>query len=323
MTTWLRTECGLKRLVPCLVAVVATTATVLIAPGIAYGQGSGSALRTATASAQLPSKPAIFNNATWYLRSSLTTGGATSTFRYGVNGDLPVMGDWNGDGHDTVGVVRTTAGPGGTMTYKWYLRNSNSSGPASITPFVFGTKRFVSGDQLGSIPVVGDWNGDGVDTVGVVQYDPDPNAPLTGPIRWLLRNSNTAGPPNIVITYSRGRDRPVVGDWNGDGIDSVGVVRGQTWLLRNSNTSGNAQITFTYGSARYFELPVVGDWDGNGTTTPAVLRNRPPTDSQGGFEDWLFRNSNTSGNANGEIIYGSDAQTIYQPVEFIPRLTWQ
>lgn len=314
-----RTESGAKRLVPRLVAVAAATAAVLVVPGIAQGQGSVSSVQTGSAIAHLSSKPAIFDNATWYLRSSLTSGVATSTFRYGQSGDLPVMGDWNGDGHDTVGVARTTPGPGGTQTYTWYLRNSNSGGTASISQFVFGTKRFVAIDQLGSIPVVGDWNGDGVDTVGVVQYASDPS----GQIQWLLRNSNTAGPPDIVITYSRGRDRPIVGDWNGDGRDTIGVVRGDTWLLRNSNTSGDAQIAFSYGSANYFELPVVGDWDGNGTYTPALLRNRPPTDSQGGFEDWLFRNSNTGGAANGEIIYGSDAQAIDQPVEFIPRLTWR
>jgi len=267
------------------------------------------------------SKPAIIDNATWYLRNSLTSGVATNTFRYGIRGDIPVMGDWNGDGHDTVGVVRTNTLPGGQQTYSWYLRNSNTPGSATITPFVFGTKRFVSPDILGTIPLAGDWNDDGVDTIGVMVYDINPD----GPIQWQLRNSNSAGPPDIVITYSRGRDRPIVGDWNGDGVDTIGVVRGpNSWLLRNSNTSGVAQVAFTYGSGgRFRELPVVGDWNGDGVDTPAVLRNRPATDSQGGYEDWLFRNSNTTGVADGEFIYGSDAQTIFQPVEFIPRLSWQ
>ena len=44
-------------------------------------------------------------------------------------------------------------------------------------------------------------------------------------------------------------DIPIVGDWNGDGIDTIGVVRGNTWYLRNSNTTGVADVTFTFGDA--------------------------------------------------------------------------
>jgi hypothetical protein len=278
-------------------------------------------IQPATVDAQVPvpSKPAIFHDGTWYLRSSMTSGVATSTFRYGQSGDIPVMGDWDGDGDDTVGVVRFTPGADGLLRYTWYLRNSNSGGSATVTPFVFGRVEFVAVDQLGTIPVVGDWDGDGVDTVGVVLYDAD----LSGPMRWHLRNSNTGGVADTVVTYSRGRDVPIAGDWDGDGDDTIGVVRADTWLLRNSIAGGAADISFRYGSASYLELPVPGDWDGNGTYTPAVLRNRPPTDESGGFETWLFRNSNSSGAADGQITYGSDAQTIELPIEFIPRLSWK
>jgi hypothetical protein len=265
------------------------------------------------------SKPAIFHNATWYLRSSLTTGVATSTFRYGRGGDIPVMGDWDGDGDDTVGIVRFTEGPAGTFTYTWHLRDTNSAGSATVAPFVFGDVRFVAVDQLGTIPVVGDWDGDGDDTIGVAVYD----FSLTGHIRWHLRNSNTAGPPDVSVVYSRGRDTPVTGDWDGDGDDTLGVVRGEMWLLRNVLAGGTADISYTYGSRLYLELPVPGDWDGNGTDTPAVLRNRPPTDESGGFETWLFRNTNSSGVADGQITYGSDVQRIEPPIEIIPRLSWK
>jgi len=271
--------------------------------------------------AQVPasSKPAIFDDGTWYLRDSLSPGPATSTFRYGRAGDIPIMGDWDGNGTDTVGVVRLTEVLGGDFTYTWHLRNTNSAGPASVTPFGFGEARFVAVDQLGSIPVVGDWNGDGVDTVGIMVYSFD----LNGQIRWDLRNANTAGVPDISTHYSRGRDVPVTGDWDGDGDDSIGVVRGETWLLRNIPAGGPADLTFGYGSPSYLELPVPGDWDGDGTYTPAVLRNNPPTDDSGGFESWLFRNSNSSGAATGQFTYGSDAQAVELPIEFVPRLSWR
>src|SRR5262249_1547515 len=103
-----------------------------------------------------------------------------------------------------------------------------------------------------------------------------------------------------------------------------GVFRSNsTWLLRNSNTGGNANLNFAYGSASLPELPVVGDWDGNGTDTPAVLRNHPATDVSGGYETWLFRNSNSGGNATGTVIYGSDAQRLDPPIEFGERLSFK
>jgi hypothetical protein len=279
----------------------------------------GAAPSADTSAAAPGSKPAIVSQGVWYLRDSLTTGAATNTFRYGVAQDMPVMGDWNLDGHDTAGVARITGLSGPAPKLTWYLRNSNSTGVADLPAFEFGDVRFVAVDQLGTMPVVGDWNGDGIDTVGVMLYD----AELDGPIQWQLRNSNTAGPPDVVITYGQGRPWPLVGDWDGNGTDTVGLHSGNSWLLRNSNTSGPPQVTFAYGTARFVELPLVGDWDGNGTDTPALLRNRPPTDPEGGFETWLFRNSNSTGVAHGEILYGNDDHSLVQPIDTIPRLAWE
>ncbi len=60
---------------------------------------------------------------------------------YGIEGDAPVTGDWNGDGTDTIGVYR-----GGTF----FLRNTNDSGFADLT-FALG----IPGDA----PISGDWDG--------------------------------------------------------------------------------------------------------------------------------------------------------------------
>ena len=59
---------------------------------------------------------------------------------------------------------------------QWYLRNTNSEGAPDLS-FQYGWP--------GVLPVVGDWNGDKVTTVGV--YDPDAG-------HWLLRNSPGGGP---------------------------------------------------------------------------------------------------------------------------------
>jgi len=48
---------------------------------------------------------------------------------------------------------------------------------------------------------------------------------------------------------ARNVDIPVVGDWNGDRITTVGVYEADTgaWLLRNSNSPGAPNIAFNYG----------------------------------------------------------------------------
>ena len=48
-----------------------------------------------------------FTTPGYFLRDQLSTGVANQTFSYGNPVDAPLVGDWNGDGTDTVGIVRT------------------------------------------------------------------------------------------------------------------------------------------------------------------------------------------------------------------------
>jgi len=85
---------------------------------------------------------------------------------------------------------------------------------------------------------------------------------------------------DVSFVYGNSDDIPVVGDWNGDGIDTPGVVRGGMWYLRNSNLPGDADVSFVYGNSD--DIPVVGVWNGDGIDTPGVVR--------GGM--WYLRSSN-------------------------------
>jgi hypothetical protein len=205
------------------------------------------------------------SNGILFLKNTNTTGFADIALNYGVPLDCPIVGDWDGNGTDTIGIYRNGV---------FYLRNSNTIGFADIT-FAFG----VQGDQ----PLAGDWNHDGVDTIGVFRT-------ITG--QFLLRNSNTTGPADMSFYLGNVGDVGIAGDWNGDGFDTTGVFRPINGIifLKNTNTTGFADIALNYGIPG--DRPITGDWDNNGTDTIGVFRN-------GVF---YLRNSNDVGFAN--LVFG-------------------
>jgi predicted outer membrane repeat protein len=204
------------------------------------------------------------SNGLLYLKNSNDTGFADMALNYGLSGDYPVVGDWNGDDTVTIGIYRDGY---------FYLRNSNTIGFAEIV-FAFG--------QPGDQPIAGDWNGDGVDTIGVFR-------PSNG--QFFLRNSNTEGAAEMSFYLGNVGDVGIAGDWDGDGLDTTGVFRPSNGLLylKNSNETGFADVALNYGLPG--DKPVTGDWDNDGIDTIGVYRN-------GTF---YLRNSNTIGFA--EIVF--------------------
>lgn len=173
----------------------------------------------------------------------------------------------------------------------WFLSNDLAAGPAE--------QSFVYGSRDDSLHIMGDWDGDGVRTPAVIRVGEDRDGDGNNDLVWYLRNSNSAGPADVVVSFGESRniedfDVPVVGDWDGDGDETVGVVRPDhergsfLWLLRNTNESGNADLSFHYGDPKAFGtfepedprgVPIAGDWDGDGTTTPGVVDIDPQAET--------------------------------------------
>jgi len=206
-------------------------------------------------------------NGNMYLKNTNTTGIADLAFNYGLSGDKPVSGDWNGDGIDTVGVYRNGV---------FYLGNNNANGSLDYIAF-FG--------QAGDLPVVGDWDGNGTDTIGVYRNG-----------TFYLRNSNDTGVVDITFALGLPGDVPISGDWDGDGTDTTGVFRPSNGkiFLKYLNTSGIADLALTYGLPG--DKPVTGDWDSDGIDSIGVYRN-------GKF---YLRNSNTNGFADYVFSLGTN-----------------
>jgi hypothetical protein len=181
---------------------------------------------------------------TFLLRNTISPTGQASIISadFGAAGDVPVTGDWNGDGIDTVGVFNAGV---------WKYRNFNvATGYPTLPPtFNFG--------QVGDIPVAGDWNGDGIETPGV--YRPSTQ-------EFLLSDSLTNPQTNHVVKFGGAQDLPVAGDWNGDGIDTPGTYRPSDgrFRLTNAITGIPAAPDNTFQLGANQDLPIAGDWNADG-----------------------------------------------------------
>lgn len=109
-------------------------------------------------------------------------------------------------------------------------------------------------------PIVGDWNNDLTDTVGIYKNS---NCVV------YLKNTNASGPADITFCFgpSGSQYRPVSGDWDNNGTDGFGIYdtsNGATFL-RNSLTNGPGDVFFMYGMYGMYGAagftPVAGAWD--------------------------------------------------------------
>lgn len=184
----------------------------------------------------------------------------------------------------TPNVSRDTVGIFVGSSSAFFLRNSHAPGPADF---------LVSYGPAGSgwVPLMGDWNNDGVDTPGLY-------APSTG--TFFLRNSLSGGGADVVFGFGPAGVgwTPIAGDWNGDGVDTVGLYSPTTgsFFLRNSLSPGAADRVFSFGPGGLGWIPIAGDWDGDGIDTAGVF---DPTNSV-----FYLRNVHAAGAANTVVSFG-------------------
>jgi hypothetical protein len=205
-------------------------------------------------------------------------GAADYTFWYGVPGDVPLFGDWDGDGVDTPGMYR----PGTGFAYLTNSLPAEGSAPDGEIKFFFG----LAGDQVFS----GDWDGINGDSLGISRDG-----------KMYLRNTNDTGIADIEFFFGASTDIAFGADTDGDGKDSVMVYRpGNSFLYyRNTLDTGVADDEFFFGEQG--DRFVVGDWDGDGLDTVGVFR---PGDTT-----VYLRNTNSTGPADESFVFGVSSWT--------------
>jgi hypothetical protein len=209
----------------------------------------------------------------WYLRDDE---GGVQSFYFGDPGDVPFMGDWDCDGVATPGLFRQSDAFA-------YLRNDNSQGIADIR-FFFGNPS--------DVPLAGDFNDDGCDTLSIYR----PSEQRFYIMNELGEDEGGLGAADFFFDFGNPGDKPVVGDWDGDGVDEVGLHRESTgfFYYRDTLDTGIASAEFFFGDPG--DRFVSGDWDATGYDKPAVFRP--------GNTTFYFRYTLTQGNADAQFPWG-------------------
>lgn len=205
----------------------------------------------------------------WYLRDAST--GDTTSFYYGNPGDIAFVGDWDCDGVDTPGLYRQSDG-------FVYLRNENTRGNAH-TSFYFGNP--------GDVPIPGDFNGDECDTVSIYR----PSAARFFIVNSLGEDGRGLGAADMDFKFGNLGDSPLVGDWDGDLVDGVGVLRSSTGVAHLAGSLSTDAPTTTVSISKS-DKPVVGRWD----VVDAVATYQPASGNFNlpGTEPLQYGNSHTA-----------------------------
>lgn len=214
--------------------------------------------------------------------------------KLGDKADLPVVGDWDNDGKDDIGIFgperdgdeEALAKEPGLPDPENHTDNMLVAIPKNLPPrnTVPGQERLmqrsVAGEPRSDVvdhvfrfgteshqPVAGDFNGDGVSTLGIFSNG-----------KWKIDvngDGRFSEQDDSVFDFGKPGDIAVVGDFNGDGLDEIAVVRGRD-LIVDSNGNGKWDAT-----DRIFEIEgeagqvVVGDFDGDGVDEAAFYASLP------------------------------------------------
>ena len=207
---------------------------------------------------------------------------------FGMLGGTPLAGDFDGDGVDEMAVFKDG----------YWLIDINNNGRWDQEDL------FAKLGDVEDRPVVGDWDGDGKDDIGIFgpmwerdeqAIDQEPGLPnpdndlVTRPKNVPPTDDAGANGARVMKLSSYGQNRsdvvdhvfgiedgtimPVTGDWNGNGIRSIGKFVDGHWEI---DVNGDGRFdhedeSFEFGRAG--DTPLVGDFNGDGVEEIAVYRS--------------------------------------------------
>ncbi len=161
---------------------------------------------------------------------------------------------------------------------------------AQILTNYYDPSDFISSNRPEKMPLIGDWDNNGVDTTGI--FDPNTST-------FLLDNG-------VNKQLGEFGDFPIIGDWDRDGFDSIGVYRPKTaqFFFDNNNDGESDEQPIVFGNIGDF--PIIGDWDGDGDDNIGVFRS---SDRSSGLTTFYFDSNNDGEADSDDINFGLPADT--------------
>jgi hypothetical protein len=231
------------------------------AMGLNYGGGSKADL-------------AIWRPSTyeWWIKSAgipstvVCGGNATPpNCTWGQSGDIPMPGDYNGDGKADAAIYRPSSGD-------WYVRSLD--GTVICAPSGGPGGHCNLGGTFGDEAVPADYTGSGVTDLAV--WDP-------GTGNWYIKTPTDTvvcaggSPPGTGCNFGQKGDIPVPADYDGDGKADLGIFRpstGEWWIKTISGNvicaGASSGSRCVFGQAN--DIPMPGDYAGLGKAQLAVWR---------------------------------------------------
>jgi flagellar hook assembly protein FlgD/predicted Zn-dependent protease with MMP-like domain len=222
---------------------------------------------------------------------------------------IPIVGDFNGDGRDDIGVYV----PNGNKDARWVVKFNQGNGN-----FAAGTRYDIDRRDIGGVgetPIVGDFNGDGRDDIGVY-------VPKAKDARWVVKFNQGNGSFASGTRFNIDRrdfggvgETPIIGDFNGDGHDDIGVY------VPNGSTNARWVVKFNQGKGRFAdgarynvdrrdiggvgETPLVGDFNADGVDDIGVYVPNGNIDAR-----WVVKFNRGSGRFTEGPHYGIDRRDM-------------
>jgi len=245
--------------------------------------------------------------AVWNPSSGVWTVENAADVQWGQAGDIPVAGDFDGDGKADRAVVRPD--PRTVSSSVWWVLKSGggvtnvpwgAAGDIPISGDFDGDRRtdpaiyrpasgqtpgqwwaILSSDNsqrllgnwggLGDVPIAGDFNGDGKTDLAV--YRPAAQS------QWWVAPSNPDNTFNTSVSspaaiWGNSTDWPIAGDFDNDGRTDFAVWRpesGQWWVINGQLPAPSGGVVAQWGSPG--DIPIAFDVDGDGKIDPTIWRN--------------------------------------------------
>ncbi len=241
---------------------VTTTATPVLSKEYIYAGSRLLNVSDAGAEAAPPADLAVWrpSNGTFYV---LGGPGSAQTFsQWGTNGDIPVPGDFDGDGKTDFSIYRPTTGV-------WWIVKSTDNSYYSVQ---FGAACTPPNGCDKVAPA--DYDGDGKTDAAV--FRPDNGT-------WYILQS---GSGNSFYSQQFGlpTDVPAPADYDGDGRADIGVWRDSNKTFY-SNGSSNGQLAVSGEQlAVSGSKPISADYDGDGRADYAIRSGN----------NWIIKNSSNN-----------------------------